>query len=391
MGQDLGELERQGMARKTKVEEEEEVEEAPIYGDVLELILSHVPLVDLAHACLVSNPWKHAVSSSLSHFNRLKPWLVVHTQTTRSPYVTTTHAYDPRSQLWLHLKQPPIRYVSALRSSHSTLLYMLSPSKLSFSYDPLHLAWHHAQPPLVWRTDPIVSVVGSRIIIAGGSCDFEDDPLAVEIYDIESRSWDSCQSMPATLKDSAASTWLSIAVNDRQMFVTEKTSGATYSFDPATKTWHGPYDLRPDPSVFFSAIGFAGDRMILVGLIGDADNVKNVKVWKINEETMKCEVVGEMPQLLLEKLRNGNSTLVSIGVTMKGDFIYIHNTLGSEALLCCEFRSNGEIGWSVIENVIVSDRTRLGSLVFTCSDVGIHDVHKALRSDNRRFAVQSVE
>lgn len=197
--------------------------------------------------------------------------------------------------------------------------------------------------------------------------------------------------MPATLKDSAASTWLSIAVNDRQMFVTEKTSGATYSFDPATKTWHGPYDLRPDPSVFFSAIGFAGDRMILVGLIGDADNVKNVKVWKINEETMKGEVVGEMPQLLLEKLRNGNSTLVSIGVTMKGDFIYIHNTLGSEALLCCEFRSNGEIGWSVIENVIVSDRTRLGSLVFTCSDVGIHDVHKALRSDNRRFAVQSVE
>ena len=209
---------------------------------------------------------------------------------------------------------------------------------------------------------------------------------------MESRSWDSCQSMPANLKDSASSTWLSTAVNGLRMFVTEKTTGETYLFDPATKIWNGPYELRPDPAVFFSAIGFAGDRMILVGLIGDAENVKNVKLWKVDEETMECEKVGEMPQLLLEKLKNGNSNLASIGVTMQGDFIYIHNTSESGALLCCEFKIHDEIEWSIIENgIIISDQTRMGRLVFTCSDVGIHDVHKALSSDNRRFSVQSVE
>ncbi|KAF2292771.1 hypothetical protein GH714_028089 [Hevea brasiliensis] len=87
---------------------------------------------------------------------------------------------------------------------------MLSPSKFSFSFDPLHLTWHNVDSPLVWRTDPIVAVVGHRVIVAGGACDFEDDPLAVEMYDLKTRTWDTCESLPAHFKDSAASTWLSM-------------------------------------------------------------------------------------------------------------------------------------------------------------------------------------
>ncbi|MCI97095.1 F-box/kelch-repeat protein, partial [Trifolium medium] len=67
----------------------------------------------------------------------------------------------------------------------------------------------------------------------------EDDPLAVEMYDMESRSWVMCPAMPTMLKSVPASTWLSVAVVGEAMFVTEKNSGATYSFNTITMNWEG--------------------------------------------------------------------------------------------------------------------------------------------------------
>uniref|UniRef100_A0A5B7BR17 F-box domain-containing protein n=1 Tax=Davidia involucrata TaxID=16924 RepID=A0A5B7BR17_DAVIN len=375
------------MVRVSEVVVEEQ--EAPIHGDILEAILSHVPLTDLVPASHVSKAWQRAVFSSLQNFNTLKPWLIVHTQSSRSPYATTTHAYDPRSHVWIEIKQPPIKYVSALRSSHSNLLYMLSPSKLSFSFDPLHLTWHHADAPLVWRTDPIVALVGHRIVVAGGTCDFEDDPLAVEIFDVETRTWDTCQSMPAVLKDSAASTWLSVASNNHKLFVTEKHSGVTHVFDPETKTWYGPYHLRPDKKVFFSVIAFSSDRLVLVGLVGESDNVESVKLWEMDCETFQCREIGEMPLTLLEKLKSGFQ-LSSISVCLTGKFMYIHNPSDVKEVFVCEF-INGGCKWGSVRNAVANDRTKIAErFVFTCSEVGIDDVKMALRSENRRFAMKNL-
>ncbi|KAA8533164.1 hypothetical protein F0562_033303 [Nyssa sinensis] len=363
-----------------------EEQEAPIHGDILEAILSHVPLTDLVPASCVSKAWKRAVFSSLRNFNRLKPWLIVHTQSSRSPYATTTHAYDPRSHVWVEIRQPPIRYVSALRSSHSNLLYMLSPSKLSFSFDPLHLTWHHVDAPLVWRTDPIVALVGHRIVVAGGACDFEDDPLAVEIYDVESRTWDTCQSMPAVLKDSAASTWLSVASNNHKLFVIEKHSGVTHVFDPETKTWYGPYDLRPDQRIFFSVIAFSSNRLVLVGLIGGSDTVESLKLWEVDCETFECREIGEMPLTLVEKLKTENFQLSSVSVCLTGNFVYLYNPLDVELVFVCEFVDGGCM-WRSIRNVVANDRTKMERFVLTCSTVGIDEVKAALRSENRRFVI----
>ncbi|KAL0408596.1 UNVERIFIED_CONTAM: F-box/kelch-repeat protein [Sesamum radiatum] len=122
-------------------------EEVEIHGDVLETILSHVPLLHLVSACRVSKWWRYAVSSSLHHHNPPKPWLILHTQATRFPHATAAHAYDPRSPLWIKISQPSIDYVSALKSSNSNFLYMLSPSKFSFSLDPLNCNWRTVDPP----------------------------------------------------------------------------------------------------------------------------------------------------------------------------------------------------------------------------------------------------
>lgn len=115
-----------------ETEQVQHQEAASIHGDILEVVLSHVPLTDLVLASHVSNSWNVAVSSSLRYYNQPKPWLLYHTQTSRPPYTTTTHAYDPRSDVWIHVDSPSIKYVNVLRSSHSDLLYMLSPWSFSF-------------------------------------------------------------------------------------------------------------------------------------------------------------------------------------------------------------------------------------------------------------------
>lgn len=365
-----------------------EDQEAPIHGDILEAILSHVPLIDLVPASYVSKSWKTAALHNFNTTtnNKLNPWLIVHKQRARTPYhITSTHAYDPRSHVWIEIKTPiSTRHVSTLRSSYSTLLYTLSPSNLSFSSDPLHLTWHHAPPPLTWRFDPIVAAIGHCVIVAGGGCDFEDDPLAVEIYDVESRTWDhTCDSMPANLKDSSTSTWLSVATNNIKLFVTEKQSGVTHTFDPDTKTWCGPFDLRPDPRICYSVIAFCYDRLILIGLIGDVDDLKGVKMWGVNCDNFECDEIGEMPLEFVEKLQRENSWVYSIGVCAGGNMVYINNPEVAEEVIVCELGAGG-CRWGSVTNVVGVEMSRTERLVFTCSTVGIEDVEKAMRL-GRRF------
>ncbi|KAI3816788.1 hypothetical protein L1987_16493 [Smallanthus sonchifolius] len=250
---------------------------APIHGDVLEAVLSHLPLIHLVPKSLVSKAWNKTVISTLLKSPKSHPWLIIQTQGSRSPYLTTTSAYDPSSCLWIEIHHPSINYVSALRSSRSNLLYMIFPSKFSFSFDPLHLTWHHAVAPRVWRIDPIIAVVGKRVVVAGGACDFEHDPLAVEIYNIDSQTWTKPEPMPEFFKGSASSTWQSVASDDRRLFVLEKNGGVLHTFDPLTNTWCGPYDLLPDLLVFHSGIVFCNDRMILIGMLGDADVIIGIK------------------------------------------------------------------------------------------------------------------
>lgn len=378
------------MAKHQTVEEEEE-EEAPIHGDILEAILTHVPLIDLVPACHVSTSWKGAVFSSLRHLNPVKPWLIVHAQTTRNPYTTTTHAYDPRSHVWVDIEQPSIKYVSTLRSSHSNLLYMQSPFRFVFSSDPLQLTWHKAVAPLVWRPDPIVALVGERVVIAGGACDFGDDPLAVETYDLKTRAWDTCDDMPAILKDSCASTWLSVAVDKTKMYAMEKCSGATHSLDPITKIWQGPYDLRLGQNVFSSVIGFVNDRMFVVGLVGEAENVESVRMWEVKGEMLDMKIeISEMPKELVVKLKGQSPRVTSIAMNSMGNFVFLHNPSDPAAVIVCEVQNGGSFcSWGSVGNAAVDDGSRIvKNLVYTCANVGLGELHQALRSGDRRFTIK---
>ncbi|KAK3416785.1 hypothetical protein EUGRSUZ_H02548 [Eucalyptus grandis] len=379
---------------------EEKEAGAVLHGDVLELTLSHVPLVDLVPAVRVSRSWSLAVSSSLRHLRRPRPWLLVHYQSARPPHAVSARAYDPRSRVWMDLEAGPGAAAAAkllasapLRSSHSALLYGVSPARLSFSPDPLHLTWRHASPPSAWRVDPAVALVGSRLVVAGGACDFEDDPLSVEVYDTRAGTWSACDPMPARLKDSSASLWLSVATDGRRMYIMEKLTGATHAFDPEAGAWFGPYDLRPDRHVFYSVISFAGDRLIVAGLLGNSEDVKGVKLWGSTAVGAdELEEICNMPEELVKELRDDNYCVSSIGMCSRGDFLYLYSNSKPELVFWCEREDElGAWRWGATRDAAARGRSLGKRVAYTCAEVGIGELREAAVTGSGRFVVTTAE
>ncbi|KAK4779651.1 hypothetical protein SAY87_015757 [Trapa incisa] len=368
--------------------------ELPLPGEVVELVLSYVPLVDLVSASHVSRSWCSSVSSSLL-LNRPRPWLIIHCQTTRPPYAVTVHAFDPRSRLWMDLqhRNPSADLGSTLlRSQSGRLLYALSPCHFSFSLDPLGLSWHRVSPPFVWRPDPIVAAAGSRIVVAGGGCDFDDDPLAVEIYDLEERKWESCDTMPSALRDCSTSACLSVAAGRGRIYVAEKLSGEVHSFDPEAKEWHGPYGLRPDRNIHCSLIDFLNNRMILIGLtnVRDRDSPshpsqnggQSLKIWEVLGLFSESEYreISEMPRELLKEIKgDGPSIISSISVCSAGDMVYLYNPSNPETVAWCMVAADGGTGeWGSIRIPANRQGCHAGRTVLSCWNVGVPELERAL-------------
>ncbi|RZC70755.1 hypothetical protein C5167_033909 [Papaver somniferum] len=375
-------------------ETENQEKQTPFHGDLLDKIVSHIPTIHLVPSFYVSKSWQRAVFSCVGNPSRSKPWLIIYVQSRRNLSSTTTHAYDPSSNVWMKITGPSnVTYTSPLRSSHSDTLYMLSPSKFSLSSDPLHEMWLDVVGPRVWRTDPIVAIVGSCIVVAGGTCDFEDDPFTVELYDTACPGWFTCQPIHNIPKDSAASIWLSVAVSDHKMYLLEKNSGTFCSFDPSTKTWSGDigsFDLRPDPAIYFSVIGFVGGRLILVGLMGDPENAESLRIWEVNCDRFNCEEVGKMPREMLDMLKNENSTLLSIDISVAENFIYIYNSSELRDIFFCDLSARVR-QWSSVQCTFLNDRVLMDRFVFTCSKVNLDNLRKASWVGSKKFKVELAE
>ncbi|KAL6991438.1 hypothetical protein U1Q18_009550 [Sarracenia purpurea var. burkii] len=91
-----------------------------------------------------------------------------------------------------------------------------------------------------------------------------------------------------------------------------------------------------------------------------------------------------MPPRFLEKIKSENPLLSSIGVCLAGNILNIYDPSVAKEVFVCEFVNDG-CRWQTVRNVVAGDRNRMKRLVFTSSKVGIDNVRKALRSQNRRF------
>ncbi|XP_017698557.3 F-box/kelch-repeat protein At1g23390 [Phoenix dactylifera] len=387
--------------REGKVEGEER--EAPLHGDVLEAIVSHVSTMDLVPASHVSKTWRSAVLSSLRRSPRRAPWLFLHLQSSRDPSKASTHAYDPHSRAWTplpHVPRVPPRVPVPLRSS--PLLHALSISRLALSADPFGTAWRELDPPRVWRRDPVVAAVGPAavVVVAGGACEFEDDPCAVEVH--RGGGWEEAEALPEVFKGSAAATWLSAASSDRAVYVLEKQSGWASRLDPETGLWGPTRQLRPDPSVCLSAISFIDhERLVLVGLCGsDSDSglrPESLKLWEVDSETLEVgSEVGRMGKEMVEGLvgkeEEGSYSwgMSSIGFASTAGFGYVYNPANPRKdIFSCEFAatdtgSDGGCRWERIPSppaVVEANPTH--RMVFRCSTVGMDELKKLLRPPRR--------
>nr|KYP66147.1 F-box/kelch-repeat protein At1g23390 family [Cajanus cajan] len=172
--------------------------------------------------------------------------------------------------------------------------------------------------------------------------------------------------MPALLKGSTASSWLSVAVAGGMMHVTEKFSGVTYSFDPVMKNWRGPFDLRPDESVCYCVTGTLAER----------------KLWEVRGGLGSgMEEVAEMPKEMVRRLMGG-SELGSVEVTWIGDFVYVRNTSLAEEFVVCEFIDGVRSEWRSVTNAAVSHGRRM---VVCGGDVCMEDL-----SENRTLCMKQV-
>ncbi|RZC89311.1 hypothetical protein C5167_029215 [Papaver somniferum] len=378
-------------SRYLESKDQETGEETPIHGDVLDKIVSHLPTIHLVPSFYVSKLWQRAVFSCVRNPSRTKPWLIIYVQSRRNLSLTTTLAYDPSSNVWIEITGPStMTYMSPLRSCHSDTLYMSTPSKFSFSADPLHVKWLDIVGPRVWRADPIVAIVGSCIVVAGGTYDFEDDPLTVEMYDTACPGWFTCPPIPIILKDSAATTWLSVAVSDHKMYLLEKNSGTFCSFDTNTKRWSetsGSCVLHPDPSIYFSVIGFASHRLILVGLMGDAENAESLRIWEVNCDSFDCGEIGKMPLEMFCMLKNVNTTPLLIDISVAENCIYIYNSSEPKDIFFC-YLNEGVCQWGSVGCSFLSGRVLMDRIVFTSSKVSLDDLRKAFWLGSRKFKVE---
>ncbi|OWM76079.1 hypothetical protein CDL15_Pgr009725 [Punica granatum] len=195
--------------------------------------------------------------------------------------------------------------------------------------------------------------------------------------------------MPAILKDSCSSAWLSVAADRRRMYVTEKVSGLTHSYHPEARAWYGPYYLRPDSSVYYSVIAFSGHRLILVGLIGSSENFESLKLWEVSSDLQDIDEIAEIPAELGEKLKDQYTGVPSITVRAAGNFVYMHSPERPENVVWCEVAARGgrsEWGWG--RNAAIGEKNWLERMVFTCASVGVAELETAVAAGNRRFRVK---
>ncbi|XP_068643597.1 F-box/kelch-repeat protein At1g23390 [Aristolochia californica] len=353
---------------------------SPLHGDLLQAVLCRLSLFDLLPASCVSRSWRRAVTLSLDNPPRVKPWLILRRRASSPSAPPAALAYDPNSCSWICIPSVPLSHASPLRASHGSLLYSLSPSKFSVSWDALNFVWRDVGPPVVWRSDPLVAVVGMHVVVAGGACDFEDEPLAVEVYRVDDpRRRLSCQPMPLQFKNSSSPVWLSVAASNSQMFVLGKDSGAFCSLNMDTMTWGPVSSLSPGPSIFFSVIGFSDGRLIQVGLDGDAMNVFGLRIWEVSPETFERNLLGEMPSDMLERLKKPDSSpLWSIKASVSGDFAYIYDPSDPREIFFCDFSSRN-CSWCCFENPVLNEGNLIDNFVFTCSKVEIDDLRPVCR------------
>ncbi|KAJ3670661.1 hypothetical protein LUZ60_008087 [Juncus effusus] len=371
-----------------------------LYGDVLEAVVTQVPSIDLIQASRVSHEWRRAIRSSLHRNPRRLPWLILRHLPRRNSSSFSVHAFDPNSRTWLSLpkhqasdKRSEGATKSFLCGSNGDRLYGLSISKMVISDDPFGVTWRmETKGPKVWRQDPVIADLGKWVIVAGGGCPMalvdEDEVGAVEIYDKQSKVWQSAESMPVQFDGSTSAMWLSTSVSQKSLYVIEKKSGYISRFDPERKKWACTRQLIPDRTISSWCITIGrNNRLVLVGVGKEGERNKKVKLWEVEEDDL-CVINNkfeEMPREMVERLfpceeeddETWHSCSVKVCGTEQGGYVYNPSEIRHGAVF---YEISKDEGGRIVKRwewVPLSERfgdNMVGSIAFGCSPVGFGEL-----------------
>uniref|UniRef100_A0A452XIE3 Uncharacterized protein n=2 Tax=Aegilops tauschii subsp. strangulata TaxID=200361 RepID=A0A452XIE3_AEGTS len=385
-----------------------------LHGDVLELVLERLPASDLSAAVAVSREWLRAVRSALRRLRRRLPWLVVHLHGCRR----RTLAYDPHSGVWLtvHVQAPrhalPLN-LRLVRSARGDRVCALSSSGLDVAGDPLGTsACVSLKSPSVWRVDPVLAVVGDRMVALGGACQLAlaagQVAAAAEVH--ESGNWITCDPLPSKLRESAAATWLSAAATDQRVYLTDRTTGWTSWFDPLKRRWGPTRCLRPDASVYTWGVapGRAGaERLMLFGAKREGEEANRVVVqaWEVDGDALDLSpgaAYDAMPSDMSERLfprdedEDGEEMMRSIGVCGNATGGYVYNAAepASGAVLYeLTERQAGTVvkRWEWVPCALSVQAESLHRAVHACSMVGLDELQRGRASAGQAASKASTD
>ncbi|KAG5002347.1 hypothetical protein JHK87_023419 [Glycine soja] len=367
--------------------------------DLIELILSLLPIPTLIRASTVCKLWHSIISSSSfsTLSNHLKqPWFFLHGIHNISSKNNQSFAFDPSSNTWFLLPTPQHYHQSQYQSNTSfigtsSFFFITAPN---FLYTPiLHPSWHPTPPLHFPRINPLLGVFHDakdqnfghhpKFIVVGGVkfignlVDIEDR-LDVEIYDPLVGSWELGPPLPPDFRSGNSSSSLSSALFRGKFYVFGIYSCFVSSFDLHKRVWSDVHTLRPRHEVVFSFLVACREMLVLAGVCNFPHGSSSFVLWKVDERTMWFTQIDVMPHDLLCSLFDGDEDdkFASLKCVGLGDLIYVFNEDYHRMYPACVCEIDGESGRCVWRRVpqLPSLMSRFHKVVSFCSTVSLYSI-----------------
>lgn len=177
--------------------------------DMLEYILARLPLFPIKAAKKVCKRWETVINTpqfDILHkeLGEQQPWLVCYGANHLVPSKSRSFAYDVETDAWITLPslQFPFHNSGSLAGASGVVYAIAGPREDRLWYKLTSSASSPASFGETWyetpvmgfpRSAPVVSVtlgtgrtdIGHKVVVAGGVPEFEDEHMAVEVFDSE--------------------------------------------------------------------------------------------------------------------------------------------------------------------------------------------------------------
>ncbi|KAK7292985.1 hypothetical protein RJT34_15845 [Clitoria ternatea] len=354
--------------------------------DLIELILSLLPISTLIKVSTVCKQWHSIISSSTFSNHKSHPWFFLHGIHNLSSKNNQTFAFDPSSNTWFLLPTPPTLQHHQPNTSFTgtdSFFFITAPN---FLFSPiLHPSWHPTPPLHFPRINPLLGVLNNNFIVVGGVkfignlVDIEDR-LEVEIYDPLLNSWELAPPLPIDFRSGNSSSSLCSALFKGKFFVFGIYSCFVSSFDLNRRVWSEVKTLRPR-GVVFSFLVACRNQLVLAGvckLPNGSSSSPSFVLWKVDERNMGVSVMAVMPHELLCSLFDGDeddklATLKCVGLR---NLVYVFNEDYHRmypACVCEIDAVSGNCEWRRVPQ-LPSMMNRFHKVVSFCSTLSLHSI-----------------